>query len=125
MIIGVVNELSEARVRLNLYGPTGARREVLALVDTGYSGALMVPETLIAELGLLKRAAGRATLADGSQCRFETYGAIVEWEGSPRGVVVSAIGDDPLIGMKLLAGHRLTVEVEFGGKVQIELRQPL
>jgi hypothetical protein len=34
-------------------------------------------------------------------------------------VLVSAVGDEPLLGMRLLVGHKLRIEVLSGGMVDI------
>jgi hypothetical protein len=43
----------------------------------------------------------------------------VEWNGGWRPVLVSAVGDEPLVGMRLLAGHELRIAVVPGGVVEI------
>ena len=50
MIEGFVNANREAIVPLSLRGPEGQTREVNAVIDTGYSGALTLPPALVAEL---------------------------------------------------------------------------
>ena len=59
-------------------------------------------------------------LADGTSCSYDNFGAEVEWHGNKRGVLVSALGNEALVGMVLLAGHRLTVDVEPGGEVTVQ-----
>ena len=58
-------------------------------------------------------------LADGTVRRFDTFAAEVLWGGSWVGVVVSAVGDESLLGMSLLAGRGLWVEVVSGGAVEV------
>ena len=48
MIEGFVNANREAIVPLSLRGPEGQTREVNAVIDTGYSGALTLPPALVA-----------------------------------------------------------------------------
>jgi hypothetical protein len=43
----------------------------------------------------------------------------LNWGGSWRSVLVYATGREPLIGARLLAGHRLQVDVVPGGSVEI------
>jgi predicted aspartyl protease len=78
----------------------------------------------VATLGLVRPSGGSAVLADGTVRHFDTYGADVEWDGSTRGVVVSAVGTEALVGMGLLIGHELRVEVETGGAVEVRPRGP-
>ncbi len=111
-------------MRLRLRGPGGAEAEVNAVVDTGYTGSLTLPDAVAIALGLMRRSGGQAVLADGSSRRFNTYAAEVEWSDSWRGVVASALGDEALVGMGLLAGHDLRVEVVAGGRVTVEPLSP-
>lgn len=106
-------------MRLRVRGPSGAETAIDAVVDTGYTGSLTLPDLVATSLGLVRRSGGRAVLADGSSRRFDSYAAEAEWGGSWRGVVVSAIGDEALVGMGLLAGHELRVEVVAGGAVAV------
>lgn len=48
------------------------------------------------------------------------YDARVLWRGRERFVPVYEAEGDPLVGMSLLRGSRLTIEVEPGGDVVIE-----
>ena len=116
---GSVTARLEAVLRLRLRGPAGAEVELEAVVDTGFTGSLAVPAAVAASLGLARRSGGTATPADGSTVRFDTYGAEVEWGDVWRGVVVSAVGGESLVGMGLLAGCELRVEVVAGGVVEV------
>jgi predicted aspartyl protease len=84
----------------------------------------VLPAATVTALGLVRRSGGTATLADGSSCNYDNYGAEVEWDGATRGVVVSAVGHEALAGMVLLAGHKLTVDIQNGGEVAIQPLRP-
>ncbi|MBX9581277.1 MAG: hypothetical protein K2X87_13290 [Gemmataceae bacterium] len=118
MITGVVNAHREATRALRVHGPV-ASEDVTAVVDTGFSGRRALPPDVIARLGLTPHATNYAVLADGSRRTFNVYAADVEWGTARRGVLVSAFGDDVLVGMGLLAGHELRVEVKPGGAVEV------
>ncbi|MGI9175845.1 MAG: clan AA aspartic protease [Rhodothermales bacterium] len=90
-----------------------------AVVDTGYDGSLTLPAKLIAALALEWQRRGRALLADGSESIFEIYDAEVEWDGEWKPVTVDAAETTPLIGMRLLRGYELRVEVVEGGVVTV------
>ena len=75
---------------------------------------------LAVELGLRFDGIGRATLGDGSETTFRCYVAAVLWDGQTRYVEADAADTMPLVGMRLLDGHSLYVEVENGGRVVIE-----
>ncbi len=120
MIEGVVNAAYEPAVTLAVRGPSGQTSEIEAVIDTGFTGFLTVTPALATELGLDFRGIGRATLADGSEATFLQYGAAVLWDGQPRYVEADAADTTPLVGMRLLYGHSLLVEVRDGGRVVIE-----
>ena len=124
MIRGIVNARLEAKLRLTVISPNGDKLEVDAIIDTGFTGSLVLPTATIAALGLVRRSGGTAVLADGTACNFDTYGAAIEWNGATRGVVVSAVGNEALAGMVLLSGHKLTVEIEDGGAVVVQPLRP-
>jgi predicted aspartyl protease len=67
--------------------------------------------------GAVNRRQGRAVLADGSETLFDVYEAEVVWDERLRRVFVDAADTVPLIGMALLDGHELTVQVVDGGGV--------
>jgi predicted aspartyl protease len=119
MIRGSVNARGEAIVRLRVRGPGGAAQDVDAVVDSGFTASLTLPAVAVTGLGLARQSGGRAVMADGSFRQFEIYAAEVEWDGAWRPVLVSAIGDVALVGMRLLAGHELRIAVVPGGAVEI------
>jgi hypothetical protein len=58
-------------------------------------------------------------LGDGSESFLDAYKANVIWEGVQRTVDVHAANTDPLVGMALLAGHELRIQVVAGGNVTV------
>jgi predicted aspartyl protease len=79
-----------------------------------------LPPAQIAALGLKWQGIGRGTLADGSECLFDVFEAEVLWDGLVRRVPIDEADTDPLLGMTLLDGYELKIEVRTGGKVEIE-----
>jgi clan AA aspartic protease len=120
MIRGAVNARREAIVRLRVRGPTGVESDVDAIVDSGFTASLTLPATTITALGLIRQSGSSAVLADGSLRQFDICAAEVQWDGSWRAVLVSAVGKEPLVGMRLLAAHKLVIEVVPGGVVEID-----
>ncbi len=95
--------------------------EIEAVVDTGFDGELTLPLGLIQRLGYPYAGFTRGTLADGSAVRFDYHEGRVLWHGGEeRAVVVLAADGDPLVGMALLRGSRLTIDAVPGGLVRIE-----
>jgi clan AA aspartic protease len=119
MIRGVVNARHEAVVRLRVRGPGGVESEVDTIVDSGFTSSLTLPARMLTTLGLARQSGGTAKLADGSVRQFDIFAAEVAWEGAWRPVLISAVGNEPLLGMRLLAGHKLVIEVVPGGSVEI------
>ena len=119
MIVGSVIVGRGPAVRLRLTGPAGRSEEILAVVDTGFDGALSLPATLAEWLSLEKGQSSKVRLADGEINLFDRYAVQVLWDDQPRDVLALAMGDDVLIGMALLEGYRLTIDAVDGGPVTI------
>ena len=120
MIEGVVNAAYEPVIALVVQGQSGQSRDIEAVVDTGFNGFLTLPTTLVSELGLPFVSIGRATLADGSEIAYDVYGATVLWDGQALYVEADAADSTPLVGMLLLDGHDLNIQVRDGGRVVIQ-----
>ncbi len=119
MIVGSVSPKLEALVRLSIRGPL-SEIETEAVLDTGFNGALALPPDLIAELGLRFKYRGLAALADGTEIFLDVHEALISWNGRLLRVLVGAAENDPLLGMALLYGHELTMQVVEGGEVLIQ-----
>ena len=120
MIEGFVNANREAIVPLSLRGPEGQTRQVNAVIDTGYSGALTLPPALIAELDLPYVFSSKATLADDTEVGFRVHRVTALWDSGPRHVEADAVGSTPLVGMLFLDDHDLSIQVRAGGRVVIQ-----
>ena len=90
-------------------------------LDTGFTGYLTLPEETIRQLGL--SSVGRRTfeLANGELFEFEAYLASVSWHGRLTDALVLRSGSEPLLGMTLLWGSRVTLDAIAQGAVRIEL----
>src|SRR6266404_2781349 len=119
MITGAVNA-DEARIRLMVKGRRGREEEIETVIDSGFTGALTLPPALITRLGLRWRSVDRATLADGSTCVFQVYVGQLLWDSKVRTILVAEADTDPLVGMRLLRGHELKMQVRARGKVTIK-----
>jgi clan AA aspartic protease len=119
MMTGMVRA-REARIRLKIRGPGGQEQEVEAVIDTGYTAWLTLPPALVAALGLSWHSVGSGILADGSNCLFDVYEAKVVWDRRARRVLVDEADATPLVGMALLGGYELKVQVRARGKVSIK-----
>lgn len=127
---GRVSASGEAVLPLRVLAPASAQAapevvqstEVEVVIDTGFTGYLMLPLATVSTLSLPFLGTTPATLADGSTAALDVYEARVVWHGRERPVDVLASEGGFLIGMALLYGSRLTMDVVPGGVVVIEER---
>lgn len=97
----------------------GPPLRVEAVVDTGFTGALTLPASLITALSLSPVSSTRVMLADGSLVPANVYVGDVLWNGAPRRVRIHQAEGDILAGMSLMQGCLLTMEIVDGGRVTI------
>jgi clan AA aspartic protease len=109
----------DAVVEVRVEAMDGRARAIQAAVDTGFGGFLSLPPGLVADLDLPMVGLKTVTLADGSQTTLFVFDAVIEWEGQQITVPAYEARGTPLIGMRLLGGSRLTVDVVEGGRVEI------
>jgi|SRR6516162_2650938 clan AA aspartic protease len=119
MITGTV-KYDEPRIRLTVKGLGGREQEIEAVVDGGYTAFLTLPPAIVAALALNWWSLEQFTLADGSTCSFDVYQAKLDWDGKVRNILVHEADAVPLVGMRLLRGHELNVQVCYRGKVAIK-----
>ena len=120
MIDGAVNAAYEAVVPIAVRGPAGRVRDIEAVIDTGYNGFLTLPPVLVGALGLPFATSGQAILADGGEATFDIHSVTVLLDGQPGDANVYVSDTAPLVGMRLLDGHSVCIDVESGGRVVIE-----
>ena len=121
MIEGMVNARYEAVVPLRIQGSDGRTLEINAVMDTGYHGFIALPPTMVAELALPFSHTTWMILADDTEASFAAHRVNVLWDGQSREVDAHIAGSTPLIGMLLLDGYSLRVDVKVGGRVVIEV----
>jgi clan AA aspartic protease len=120
VLTGRVNSSLEAVVSLWIGGPGGRSLKTDAIIDTGFSGTLSVPREVVASLGLLPYGTMLGTLADGRERFFPVYTAIISWQGKPRLINVNVVEEsEPLLGMGMLHGCELAMQVVEGEEVAI------
>jgi clan AA aspartic protease len=121
MITGLVTAQLEPRIELHVEDGGGQLYHIEAAIDTGYSGYLTLPSAMIAILALNLLHQRPYELADGSVIYLDVYSGVVVWDGQARNVDVDAIGQFPLIGLKMLAGHEVRMRVVDAGPVWIDV----
>jgi clan AA aspartic protease len=118
MITGTFSQ-RRAYVNLTVRGSNGQEGTVEFVLDTGFTGALALPDAACSTLGLIAARIQLARLADGSRVVLDVYEAALAWNGGERVVEVLAIEGAPLLGMSVLYGSRLLIDVIDGGPVTI------
>jgi clan AA aspartic protease len=120
MMHGIVDSNCEATLRL-VVGNTNSQRQVIdAIVDTGFTGFLTLPLSVITSLNLSLYGREEGTLGDGSICIFDVYTGLVIWNGELQRIDVNASEAAPLVGMSLLYGYRIQLDAIEGGTVTIQ-----
>ena len=115
---GTVTPDREAVITIILSN-SGRQISVDAVIDTGFTGYLTLPRALIQSLALPFHSQASATLADGTNISLARYEAVVIWDGQPRDIMALETEGGPLLGMSLLHGSRLTMDIVDGGRVDI------
>jgi clan AA aspartic protease len=120
MIAGEVNSRLEAILDVVVHDASGVGNEFPAILDTGFGGFLTLPSSAIRTFELRSLGRQRGILADGTRAFFDVFSGSVEWDGRKRAVEIHAADAEPLVGMKLLDGYQLKINVRQGGRVEIE-----
>jgi predicted aspartyl protease len=74
---------------------------------------------VVSALNLPFRGRGSVLLGDGSESEFDIHEATVAWAGERRLTAIDVAETDPLLGIGLLLGNELTIQVTAGGVVAL------
>jgi clan AA aspartic protease len=116
---GIIADGLEPIVVLTILSRNGDAVEVTVVVNTGSTGELTLPTTAIRDLELTWSTTDRVTLADGSVANCEVYQAMIDWFGQTRTIAVYEMDGAPLLGMELMQGCRLSMDVLPDGRLEI------
>ena len=119
MLTGTVSDDLQAWVVIEILDTNGQTRRIEAVLDTGFNGELALPDATIRQLGLPKDIRRPAVTATGDRVSLMTYRGTVLWYGQLHPIQVVEADSEPLLGMELLLGSRVTLEVRSGGPVTI------
>ena len=114
----------EAWLALPVMDANGEYWEHDVILDTGFTGWLVLPATDIGNLGLVNKGQHQAIVASGNAENFPYYETRVMWHGRPHAVEVFESIDQPLLGMELLEGSHVAIDAREGGDVIIEQAAP-
>lgn len=118
-MLGQVDRKLEACIQLPLLLGDGSIQRCEPVIDTGFTGELVLPTTFLEQIGATRVGSSYYQLADGTRCQLERFEVIVLWHDIQRKVEVVGSDNESLIGMELLIGSTITIDVEIDGKVSI------
>ena len=118
MITGKITSNLDAVIEVEVVG-SDQREKIAAVIDTGFYGFLILPSDLINRLTLQRIGNQPAFLGDGNEVDFNVYLTKVFWDGEEREVTALESDAGPLIGMSLLYGSRVILNVINDGDVSI------
>jgi clan AA aspartic protease len=120
MMQGIVDQNCEATIRLVVGNVDSQRQMIDAVIDTGFTGFLTLPSSVLADLNLRAYRREEGILGDGSTCIFDVYRGLVIWDGELRRIDINESDTEPLVGMGLLYGYRMQLDAIEGGTVTIQ-----
>ena len=118
MIIGKVTTDLEVVIELVVIG-LNRQEKIEAVVDTGFSGYLALPSDLINRLKLRRIDNQAVILGDGTEVVLEKYLLAALWHGEEYNVSTLQTDGGPLVGMSLLYGSQVVLDVINDGDVSI------
>jgi predicted aspartyl protease len=118
-VIGEMFGSREALLPLIVAGDGPDAIPIRAVIDTGFTEYLCLSLETIVRLTLRFRRTKVMVMADGRTVATSVYRGFVNWDEVRRGILIHEGGDEPLAGMALLHGHRVTLDVVDGGAVTI------
>ena len=120
MIRGRVSRRLHARLPIGLLLNDASVRSVEVDLDTGFTGDLTLPAEVIRQCRLVLEGERPVVLANGDEVYLRVWQGMTLWYGRPRRVRILQAEGEPLLGMNLLRGSRVTLDVLAGGNVVIE-----
>jgi clan AA aspartic protease len=120
MMQGIVDQNCEATIQLVVGNTDSQRQMVDAVIDTGFTGFLTLPLSVLTDLNLQAYRREEGILGDGSTCIFDVYRGLIIWDGELRRIDINESDTEPLVGMSLLYGYRIQLDAIEGGMVTIQ-----
>ena len=124
MMRGKVNQSGQPRVAVEMLGRDGWFRPVDFVLDTGFGGDLLLAPDTLQQLEVIEDNQIDGALATGQSIMLRSWRGTALWHDRPVGVVILEAGGEPLLGMNLLRGSRVTLDVLVDGDVAIDELPP-
>jgi predicted aspartyl protease len=114
---GVVDTAGRALIDVKVKPAVNLPTSTVAVwIDTGFTGDLVLPDSMIQALSLPLSGTVGALLADGSKVAMRTYSCLIEWfDGWQHLEVVASDAQYPLLRVGLLIDHDL--RIDYSSKV--------
>ncbi len=119
MIVGDVKPNLDTLITLAVAGPTNRKVEVEAVIDTGFTDYLTLGRDTVTHLGLRFRESMVYELVNNEFEMLDLYECRVLWDGHWRRVLASAAEGGSLVGMGLMKGFHLGIDIVDGGRVEL------
>lgn len=119
MTSGHVTETRKPMVPLTILDNQGTPNPIRLILDTGFTGQVLLPEWLVQRLGLTMDRFSHGRPVGDQYIRIPAGFATVIWEGIRRNVHVLQLGTEPLLGMDFLWNHRITIDAVPDGTVSV------
>ena len=119
MTAGRVTTSGKPLLRLEFLDRQQNRHVIPMVLDTGFTGQVLLPERYVNRLGLAVDRSTQGHLANGEFIAIPSGDAVVIWRGTPRNIQFVQTGTEPLIGMEFLWNHRITIDAVPNGPVTI------
>lgn len=111
---GRIDEFGKVLLPIILVASDGLEIEVEALINLQFGGALVIPEDLTAPLGW-RCLGGRRVLQGSDTVRMNHYIGMMSLGGELKNVVVlGGAKTHPVLGQRLMAGRKLTIDFQQG-----------
>lgn len=121
MLSGSVDVAFKPVMRILVYGSNGREIETEALVDTGCNDTLVLSHELVMALHAPQVSNQQIRVASGQVVTCPVHRVEVQWGTLRRTFYASVLGSgqEAILGMQAFQGHRIEIEAEVGGEVQI------
>ncbi len=90
------------------------------ILDTGFKGYLSLPQAAINALDAVYLGDRPVAFADGVIRTRPFYQIMLEWQEETHPIEIIALDGKPLLGVELIEGSILQVEMRDGGEVSVE-----
>jgi clan AA aspartic protease len=113
VLTGYIDERNQLWVNITVSGINSSQK-IPCLIDTGFTGELLLPLKIAIELGLRLTSITSYTLGDGSKVNSMLFETSIEWGTLQKRLVTVSVMDvdEALMGGGLLHGYTLFADFE-------------